>query len=105
MRTRVKSYHTLWEVTEGDDKITIGEALEGSTLPVPNKPVDQGDAAAIRAAEVRATGINQTLPGGFAATAQSAATFNARPIADEYKTTLSEVIGVKYCSILCMCLL
>ncbi|EXB39393.1 hypothetical protein L484_025090 [Morus notabilis] len=76
------------------DAITIGEALEATALSVPDKPVDHlGDAAAIQAAEVRATGINLTLPGGVGATAQSAATFNAQLIADEYMTTISDVIG------------
>ena len=31
------------------DAITIGEALEATALSVPDKPVDQGDAAAIQA--------------------------------------------------------
>lgn len=34
------------------DAITIGEALEATALSVPDKPVDQGDAAAIQAAEM-----------------------------------------------------
>ncbi|GMN48820.1 hypothetical protein TIFTF001_017994 [Ficus carica] len=39
---------------------------------------------------MRATGINLTYPGGIGATAQSAASFNTRPIADECKTTISD---------------
>ncbi|KAK1359741.1 17.3 kDa class II heat shock protein-like [Heracleum sosnowskyi] len=38
------------------DTITIGEALEGTTLLEVNKPVEKGDAAAIQAAKARATG-------------------------------------------------
>ncbi|KAK1379696.1 hypothetical protein POM88_026440 [Heracleum sosnowskyi] len=42
------------------DTITIGEALEGTTLSeVRDKPVEKGDAAAIQAADVRATGASK----------------------------------------------
>ncbi|XVF38240.1 hypothetical protein REPUB_Repub20aG0083000 [Reevesia pubescens] len=57
--------------------ITIGEALEAVAQTAGDKPVDQSDAAAIQAAEVRATGSNVIIPGGLAATAQSAAAHNA----------------------------
>lgn len=53
------------------DAITIGEALEATALSAGNKPVNQSDAAAIQAAEIRASG--SIHPGGVAATAQSAA--------------------------------
>ena len=77
------------------DAITIGEALEASALTRGgDKPVDQSDAAAIQAAEMRATGKNEIVPGGLAATAQSAATKNARTMADLQKTTLSDVLAV-----------
>ncbi|KAG8370212.1 hypothetical protein BUALT_Bualt14G0093600 [Buddleja alternifolia] len=56
--------------------ITIGEALEAAARTAGNKPVDHSDAAAIQAAECRATGSNLIAPGGLAATAQSAAAFN-----------------------------
>ncbi|KAK6130207.1 hypothetical protein DH2020_036017 [Rehmannia glutinosa] len=56
--------------------VTIGEALEASARTAGNKPVDHSDAAAIMAAECRATGSNLITPGGLAATAQSAAAFN-----------------------------
>ncbi|KAI3924980.1 hypothetical protein MKX01_009808 [Papaver californicum] len=73
-------------------KITIGEALEATALTAGDKPVDQSDAAAIQAAEVRATGRNVITPGGVAAAAQAAATFNARVWRDEDKTTLGDVL-------------
>ncbi|GFZ08843.1 seed maturation protein [Actinidia rufa] len=45
-------------------KITIDEALEATARTAGNKPVDQSDAAAIQAAEVRATGTHFiTRPG------------------------------------------
>ncbi|XP_040989557.1 late embryogenesis abundant protein D-34-like [Juglans microcarpa x Juglans regia] len=72
--------------------ITIGEALEATAQSSGNKPVDQSDAAAIQAAEVRATGTNVITPGGLAATAQSAANYNARVDRDENKIKLSDVL-------------
>lgn len=50
-------------VGEVQAKITIGEALEAATHTAGSKPVDQRDAAAIRAVEVRATGTNNCDPG------------------------------------------
>lgn len=77
------------------DAITVGEALEASALSeAGDKPVDQSDAAAIQAAEMRATGRNETTPGGVAAAAQSAATRNARTLPYEQRTTLSDVLTV-----------
>lgn len=72
--------------------ITIGEALEASAQSAGNKPVDQSDADAIQAVEVRATGSNVIIPGGLAATAQSAATHNARIVQDEVKIKLRDVL-------------
>ncbi|KAL7226612.1 hypothetical protein ACSBR1_021667 [Camellia fascicularis] len=74
------------------DAITIGEALEASALSAGNKPVDQSDAAAIQAAEMKATGSNEIASGGIAATAQSAATRNVRTMLDEDKTKLADVL-------------
>ncbi|XP_052192660.1 late embryogenesis abundant protein 47 isoform X2 [Diospyros lotus] len=71
--------------------ITIGEALEATALTSGRKPVDYSDAAAIQAAEVRATGRANIVPGGVAAAAQSAAIRNAR-VHDEEKTRLGEVL-------------
>ncbi|XP_050141205.1 late embryogenesis abundant protein D-34-like [Malus sylvestris] len=62
------------------DAITIGEALEVSALTAGNKPIEQSDAAAIQAAEMRATGPNEIAPGGVAAVAQYAASVNPRDV-------------------------
>lgn len=76
------------------DAITIGEALEATALSeAGDKPVEKSDAAAIQAAEVRATGSSQIVPGGVAATAQSAATINSRTMDDANKTTLGDVLA------------
>ncbi|KAL3814692.1 hypothetical protein ACJIZ3_015960 [Penstemon smallii] len=73
--------------------ITIGEALEATALTAGHRPVDYSDAAAIQAAEVRATGRTNIVPGGVAAAAQSAATRNARVTRDEDKTKLGEILS------------
>ncbi|KAE8077053.1 hypothetical protein FH972_015658 [Carpinus fangiana] len=72
--------------------ITIGEALEASAQSAENKAVNQSDASAIQVAEMRATGTNVITPGGLAATAQSAATYNARIDRDEDKIKLGDVL-------------
>ncbi|XP_022974461.1 late embryogenesis abundant protein D-34-like [Cucurbita maxima] len=79
------------ETTE-QNVITIGEALEAAGQTAGNKPVEQSDAAAIQAAEGRATGSNAISPGGLTATAQSAASFNAGMIRDEDKIKLNYVL-------------
>ncbi|XP_022999952.1 late embryogenesis abundant protein D-34-like [Cucurbita maxima] len=71
--------------------ITIGQALEATAHTAGDKPVDESDAAAIQAAEVRATGSNVVIPGGLAASAQSAAAFNAGVIKDEDKIKLKDI--------------
>ncbi|OAY44155.1 late embryogenesis abundant protein 47 [Manihot esculenta] len=73
--------------------ITIGEALEATALTAGQKPVEWSDAAAIQAAEVRATGRTTISPGGVAAAAQSAATLNARTARDEDKTKLADILA------------
>ncbi|XP_047259890.1 uncharacterized protein LOC124892716, partial [Capsicum annuum] len=78
----------------GGGAITIGQALEAAAQTIPGKPVDQCDAAAIQAAEVRATGSNVIIPGGVAATAQSAAAYNESMIRDEDKVKLGDVLSV-----------
>ncbi|CAN0830434.1 Late embryogenesis abundant protein 31 [Linum grandiflorum] len=77
----------------GEDGITVGEALEAAALSVGEKPVDQADAAAIQAAEVRAIQSNRIPPGGIAAMAQSAANQNARTMGDENKTTVGDILS------------
>lgn len=79
---------------DGSGGITIGEALEATAMTAGQKPVEWSDAAAIQAAEVRATGRTNIVPGGVAAAAQSAATLNARATRDEDKTKLAEVLAV-----------
>ncbi|KVI12427.1 Seed maturation protein [Cynara cardunculus var. scolymus] len=78
--------------TSGDLQVTIGEALEASALSAGEKPVEQSDAAAIQAAEIRATGRMQVTPGGIAAKAQAAASQNARTMSEEKKTKLGDVL-------------
>lgn len=78
------------DALEPGSPVTIGEALEASAIGAGDKPVDQSDAAAIQAAEVRATGY--VLPGGIGAAAQSAATHNLRSSWYEEKTTIADVL-------------
>ncbi|CAN0920511.1 Late embryogenesis abundant protein 31 [Linum grandiflorum] len=77
----------------GGGAVTIGEALEAAVLTAGKKPVERSDAAAIQAAEVRATSRTTIVPGGIAAAAQSAATHNARATSDEEKTTIADVLS------------
>ncbi|XP_059649267.1 late embryogenesis abundant protein D-34-like [Cornus florida] len=72
--------------------VTIGEALEATVRTAGEKSVDQSDAAAIQAAEMRATGSNELTPGGVAAVAQSAASLNADIINEEDKVKLADVL-------------
>ncbi|CAI9118454.1 OLC1v1020028C1 [Oldenlandia corymbosa var. corymbosa] len=74
--------------------ITIGQALEAAAQTAGDKPVEQSDAAAIQAAEVRATGTNVVAPGGIAATAQAAASYNeSQPLLkDEDKVKIGHVL-------------
>ncbi|GAB4855420.1 hypothetical protein Ancab_024047 [Ancistrocladus abbreviatus] len=72
--------------------ITIGEALEATAITAGQKPVDHSDAAAIQAAEVRATGRTSIMAGGLAAAAQSAAQHNSRVKRDEDKTKLADIL-------------
>ncbi|KAJ4796702.1 hypothetical protein LUZ62_047948 [Rhynchospora pubera] len=74
-------------------KITIGEALETAGLTAGDKPVERSDAAAIQAAEARATGRNATVPGGVSAQALAAADANARETCDEDKTKLRDILA------------
>ncbi|CAA2994049.1 Hypothetical predicted protein [Olea europaea subsp. europaea] len=74
------------------DAITVGEALEAAALSAGNKPIDESDAAAIQAAETRATGLGHVVPGGVGAKAQSAAAHNIRTTRDELKTKLGDVL-------------
>lgn len=82
-------------VTVMQNAVTIGQTLEATAHTAGDKPVDQSDAAAIQAAEVRATGSNVVIPGGLAASAQSAASFNAGVSKDEDKIKLSDILMVR----------
>jgi hypothetical protein len=87
-------------------KVTIGEALEATALAAGDAPVERSDAAAIQAAEARATGLDANVPGGLAARAQSAAAANAWASRDEDKATLGDVLAVRVTSSLqCTCVL
>ncbi|KAK4773204.1 hypothetical protein SAY87_028223 [Trapa incisa] len=74
--------------------ITIGEALEAAALSMSHKPVDQGEVAAIQAAEVRSTGSTEIIHGGLAASAQSAAAHNEQVVREEDKIKLSDILTV-----------
>ncbi|GAU47428.1 hypothetical protein TSUD_46400 [Trifolium subterraneum] len=76
-----------------ESALTIGEALEATAHTVGDKPVEQSDAAAIQAAEVRATGSNVISPGGLASMAQSAAAYNADCPSEEEKIKLGDVLS------------
>ncbi|CAN6307943.1 unnamed protein product [Urochloa humidicola] len=77
-------------------KVTIGEALEATALAAGDEPVERSDAAAIQAAEARATGLDGNVPGGIAAEAQWAAAANARAASDQDKTTLGDILAVRW---------
>ncbi|KAG5374697.1 hypothetical protein IGI04_039293 [Brassica rapa subsp. trilocularis] len=80
-------------VTMGSvDTVTIGEALEVTALSLGDKPVDRKDAAAIQAAETRATGDSKTRPGGLAEAAQEAAATNERTALEEAKVTIADIL-------------
>ena len=74
--------------------ITIGKALEASAQSAWNKAVDQSDASAIQAAEMRETGTNVFIIGGLATMAQSTTTYNAQIDQNEDKIKLHDVLMV-----------
>ncbi|KAK2647022.1 hypothetical protein Ddye_022217 [Dipteronia dyeriana] len=75
------------------DKLTIGQALEATIQTAGNKPVEYSDAAAVAEAEMRATGRNVVIQGGYAASAHSAAAYNTGMISDENKIKLKDVLA------------
>ena len=91
---------TIFEQSGGDGgrrgAITIGEALEATTMTVGQKPVDRSDDAAIQAAKVRATRRINIVPGGVAAAAQSAANLNVRATSTDKKPKLANILVVIY---------
>ncbi|XP_054820721.1 late embryogenesis abundant protein D-34-like [Prosopis cineraria] len=74
-------------------KLTIGEALDATVHTVGDKPVEQSDAAAIQAAEMRATGRHEITPGGLAALAQKAAAYNKGCVREEDKIKMSDIVS------------
>lgn len=80
------------DVTPGGAAITIGEALEAAAGSMGEKPVDHHDAAAISAAEMRATGMNAASPDSLGVAAEAAAMVNDRIMDNADKTTVSEII-------------
>ncbi|KAJ3705636.1 hypothetical protein LUZ61_009341 [Rhynchospora tenuis] len=78
-----------------EDAVTIGEALEAAALVLGEKPIDLADAAAVCAAEMRATGLAGVVPGGVGAAALAAAESNVRneKVHEGEKTTMSDVLG------------
>ncbi|KAM0890035.1 hypothetical protein ACQ4PT_027327 [Festuca glaucescens] len=77
-------------VGKATDAVTIGEALQAAAS---DAPVDLVDAAAVQAAETRATGLGRVVLGGVAAAAQKAAETNMRLDAGEEKVRLRDVVG------------
>ncbi|KAM0863376.1 hypothetical protein ACQ4PT_044626 [Festuca glaucescens] len=77
------------------DAVTIGEVLQAAAS---DAPVGLADAAAVQAAETRATGLGRVVPGGVAAAAHKAAETNMRlgggvGDTDEEMVRLRDVLG------------
>ncbi|WOK99442.1 late embryogenesis abundant protein D-34-like [Canna indica] len=81
------------EIKGTGDAVTIGEALEAAGMTAGDKPVDRADAAAVQAAEARATGRGGPAPGGLGSVAQSAADANARVTDKEQRAKLGDVLA------------
>ncbi|KAL6634070.1 hypothetical protein ACP70R_026741 [Stipagrostis hirtigluma subsp. patula] len=90
------------KVAEATDAVTIGEAIQAAGLTsAGDKPVDLADAAAVQAAEMRATGLGGNVPGGVAAAAQRATEANMKleargggdDEAEAGKVRLRDVVG------------
>ncbi|KAF8693600.1 hypothetical protein HU200_039005 [Digitaria exilis] len=80
-------------VAEDSDAVTVGEALQAAAhTSAGDKPVGHADAAALQAAEMRATGLGGNLPGGVAAAAQQAAEKNVRAEGGKV-VTIRDVVG------------
>lgn len=74
------------------DAITIGDALENTARAAGDKPVDESDAAAIQAAELRASGFAHA--DGVTVVAQASADLNAGAMGVEDKIKLGEALVV-----------
>ncbi|GLU03545.1 hypothetical protein SLE2022_207380 [Rubroshorea leprosula] len=73
--------------------VSIGEALEATAMSIGDKPIDHSDAAAIEAAEMRATGGNERKHGGLGTMARSVANFNVRAEKDDDRITISDLVA------------
>ena len=82
------------EEEEDASKVTIGEAMEAAALSAGDRPLQEADAAAIRAAERQAQGTDEVMPGGLGDQAWAAASANAWAERDEDKITISDVLSV-----------
>ena len=81
------------QVEEDASKVTIGEAMEAAALSAGDRPLEEADAAAIRAAETQAQGADEVMPGGLADQAWAAASANAWAERDEDKITVGDVLS------------
>ncbi|KAL5852723.1 hypothetical protein ACOSQ3_007841 [Xanthoceras sorbifolium] len=84
-------------VTESFAGQVIGQhvqvAAEQAAATAGDKPVEYSDAAAVAEAEIRATGRNLIMQGGYAASAQSAAAYNTGMIRDDNKIKIRDVLA------------
>lgn len=71
---------------------TIGQALEAAARTAGDKPIDKADAAAVQAAEAKATRHGNLTQGGIGATAQVAAEANAIMDEGEEKVFIQDVL-------------
>ncbi|MCE3216305.1 hypothetical protein HAX54_006071 [Datura stramonium] len=90
------------EPVSGKTNITIGEALEATALAAGSRPVDYSDAAAIQAAEVRATGRTNIVPDGVAAAArlQLPAILELRRMTTTHNLARSSVMQAQNCHLI-----
>ncbi|CAL4887041.1 unnamed protein product [Urochloa decumbens] len=79
------------DVAEATDAVTVGEALQAA--PGDDRPVSLADAAAVQAAEMRATGLGGNLPGGVAAAAQRVAEANTAAEGGKAAVRIRDVVG------------
>ncbi|GAA0163258.1 hypothetical protein LIER_19167 [Lithospermum erythrorhizon] len=80
-------------VSDSDPPITIGAALEATTLSAGEKPIVKSDAAVIEAAERKATGKDGPILGGIAEEAYAAADQNLETERVEDKIKLRDVLS------------
>ncbi|CAL0320441.1 unnamed protein product [Lupinus luteus] len=81
------------EEDEASNKITIGEAVEGTANTVGEKAVEESDAAAIQAAEVRASRNHAIKAAGVGASAESAAAHNSECKDEEEKIKMRDIVS------------